>query len=247
MPTPRISRKVNEFNVYINSTDAYQLQVDPATGIPNWQRLGLTATESAEWTSKRVYWRDTLFPKYSNPETSSSPVKKQVQNFIRDFRAFANPLLDRMAVGGAVSVADGAAFNFVVERDTVPTPRGKINHTPLAGFQPLGGGELRVRVRTNEDASRASRHPLADGVEIRWAIITPPSGTQEPIPPSPPAPGAGTTPPATIEQCPHSHISKKALFVLETGRENKNKMLCAFFRWVNFSNSANNGPLERAV
>ncbi len=229
----RIPDSIQAFDKYINTTDNYQQAEDPLATVPETThaaRLGLSPAESDAWSAKRVYWRDTLFKKYSNPITSSSTVKKDVQLFMRDFRTFANPLLNKMVASGAATTDNGAIFNFVAVRDTTPTPRGKINDIPFCKLIPLGGGELKIKVRTTDDGNRASRHPLSDGVEVRWAVVAPASGN-----------GNDPILPTISSDCPNTLISPKAIFILETGEGSKNKNLYCFFRWINLSNPAHNG------
>ncbi|MBP9152516.1 MAG: hypothetical protein KBF73_09560 [Flavobacteriales bacterium] len=234
MSKPRIPEAILAFNDYINTTDDYQSAINPLTvplGTSNAIRLGLNTNESDAWTAKRTYWRDKLFPKYSNPITSSSSVKAEVRNFMKNFRAFANPLLNKMVASGAATSDDGNVFNFVAVRDTTLTARGKMDDIPFVKLAPNGGGEVKIKVRTSTDSNRASRHPLSDGVEIRWAIIIPHFGAAEAL-----------ALPETSGDCPHSFISSRAIFTLATGEESKNRNLYCFFRWINLANPSHNGP-----
>lgn len=248
MANPRIPQSIPAFNSYLNSSDTYLQTIDPSTGNPVYERLTLTASEAGEWHSRRVFWRDTLYPKYIDANQSTKTVKEDVAVFMKSFRLFANPLLDKMASSGAAITADGNALNFVVNRDTSPTPRGKINDVPYVQITPLGLGEVRVRVRTSEDASRASRHPLADGVEFKYVIVDNAPVVTNPVP----APGSDTGSNETRtggtgrillpEDCPNTVVSKKALSNLTLGSAASGKRLNCYARWVNLSNPANNGP-----
>jgi hypothetical protein len=255
MSSTRIPENISEFNSYINATDDYQKALDPS-GIPpgatNASRLGLVSGESTGWTEKRDYWHDTLYPAYNNPITSSSTVKQQVKLFMKDFRTFGNPLLNRMAASGAATSDDEAVFRFVAVRDTVPTERGKIDDIPFGKLIPMGGGEFKIKVRTTSDSTRSSRHPLSDGVEVRWAVVAPTSeaatGAGTGADPAPTGPGsAAAAPPTVSSDCPNTIMSPKAIFVLATGEASKNKNLYCFFRWVNQSKPANNGQWSERV
>lgn len=133
-----------------------------------------------------------------------------------------------MAASGNAIAADEAAFNFVVNRDTTPTVHGKIEGVPFLKVQPIGGGEMKLRARTSNDGNRASRHPLADGLEVRWVALV----SDRTI----------ATPPTTTAQCPNVFISPRALLIIALEPENKNKMFYCFIRWVNLGKPANNGP-----
>ena len=119
------------------------------------------------------------------------------------------------------SEADRTALN-IPERDSEPTARGKIEVAPDVNITSLAGGFMKIRCRIDEDADRASMHPLADAIEMRYFI--------------------GTSAPATAEDAPNSFISKKALFTFEAGSENGGQRLYIFCRYMNLSNQANNGP-----
>lgn len=117
---------------------------------------------------------------------------------------------------------DRGALN-LPERDAA-TERTKIETTPLAKIIPMEGGDLKIRVRTTTDGNRASKHPDADHVEIRYALV---GGNSEPQIPSPtypgnPSPPANSAPiaqkvPTTAAECTNSRISKKAIFIVSLG------------------------------
>jgi len=240
MSNSRVPQTISGFNAYINTTDTYQLAIDPITLMPNYQRLGLSLVQSGDWTAKRVFWRDTLYPKYTDENTSTTVVKKNVKKFMKDFRTFANPLLNIMAASPNATQADEAAFKFVITPDA-PTERGKIVDVPFIKIKPLGGGEMKFGARTSEDMSRPSRHKLADGLEVRWVILTAPQNSETPTDPSIPV-GKTAALPLTADECPNSFISPKASFEKAFGQANQNKMFYCFIRWINLINPENNGP-----
>jgi len=240
MARTRIPDTISGFNKYINSTDKYQLAIDSSSLIPNWQRLSLTAAESGNWSAKRAYWRDILYKKYSDKNTSTSVIKKGVKKFMKEFRAFANPLLNRMTASAAATSADEAAFNFVITPGK-STRRGKIDDVPFIKLTAMGGGEMKFGARTSEDISRPSRHSLADGLEIRWMIMIAPQNHESPNVPGIPA-AKVVLPPSTADECPNNAISTKAIFRKAFGQINQNKMLYCFIRWVNLVKPENNGP-----
>ena len=81
---------------------------------------------------------------------------------------------------------------------------------------------MKIRTRIDKDATRASMHPLADGVEMRYQV--------------------GGTQPANATACAGSVISKKALFTFDTGSGSGEKKFYCFCRYVNLSTPANSGP-----
>jgi hypothetical protein len=157
-----------------------------------------------------------------------------------------------MAASKAATSDDALMFPFVLVRDTVPTERGKINDIPFSKLIPLGGGEFKIKVRTTDDGTRASRHTLSDGVEVRWVVVAPTSeattGAGTGAGPIPTNPGsAAAAPPTVSSDCPNTMMSPKAIFILATGEASKNKNLYCFFRWVNQSKPANNGQWSERV
>jgi hypothetical protein len=245
MSNARIPNSITGFNAYINSTDNYQLQSDILPpGPQHWQRLGLTATESMEWTNRRIIWRDDLYPKYSDDNTNTKVITANVKLFMKNFRTFANPLLNRMASSPNVRPADEAAFKFVANRDTTPTERAAIEVTPHPLLQTLAGGMVKVKVRMFSDATRASMHPDADAVELKYSVAAN-AASSTPTPPSPGTPAGGAaTPaiPATVDDCTSYFISKKSSFNLALGTAAEGKKLYVFFRWVNLSKPEKSGP-----
>ena len=240
----RIPETIPAFNSYINSTDTYLQTIDPVTLISNGTRLTLNAAESAQWNTKRVFWRDTLYPKYADENQRTKTVVKDVALYMKSFRTFANPLLDKMASCGFATTADETNLKFVVFKDTTPTPKGKINDVPYVQITPLGLGEVKMRSRTSEDATRSSRHPLSDGIEYKYLIVPESAGTSKP--PATTSPGSPSTPAAIgmvlPEDCTNSVVSKKALSTIALGSTASGKRLLLYARWVNLSNPANSGP-----
>ncbi|MEW6027275.1 MAG: hypothetical protein AB1599_08270 [Planctomycetota bacterium] len=112
----------------------------------------------------------------------------------------------------------------VPPRDLEPTPRGKIETKPYIDLEPAGGGSIKVRCRETTDRTRASRHPLADGIECRYTFVP-----------------VGEMAPENWDDCPKTVVSKKALFKIQCGAKVIGQRFYGFFRWVNLTNPANNG------
>lgn len=249
----RTPRQDGPFNDYINTT-ANVLADGTPTGA---DRLGLTPVQAAAWEQYRTDW-NTQYGLYTNKATRTSAVTSQKNNLRKAFTAFASPLLTAMSVHPALTAADRLAFN-LPEPDRTPTARGKINDIPVLKLSPLGGGSIKGMVRTSSDASRASRHPLADLIEVRYALL-PPSAAAQPQDPTAPAPTptptptpqpmAGMTgtptpvapaPPTGPDDCPLIFSSTKANFTIALGTAHRTKVMYAFVRWVNTVNPANSG------
>lgn len=140
----RVPITIPLFNDYINTTDDRLQTVRPPG--PNKYGLdyGFTPAELADWTSRRVDWRDVLYPKYTNPATSTSIVKADVQDFMDDFSEFAEPLLDEIATSSIAGNDEEAIFNIDLERDT-PTPAGVMTQEPGFKFEPSTHGVHNMR------------------------------------------------------------------------------------------------------
>lgn len=243
----RIDRTDGPFDAFITSSTDY-LQAETPT---NGERLGLSATELAEWDSRRDNWV-LIYAKHkdASKRTKTITAEKDLQK--KAFIQFANPLLTRMGVSPALTSDDRGALN-LPERDA-PTVRTKIETTPLAKILPMEGGDLKIRVRTTSDGNRASKHPDADHVEMRYALVSGGSDTGNPAPPDPtypPPPSSGTPSaqkvPTTAAECPNIKLSKKAIFIVSLGQEHSGKRIYAFFRWVNASKEENSSSWSSVV
>ncbi|MCF8275281.1 MAG: hypothetical protein K9J17_00995 [Flavobacteriales bacterium] len=246
MPT-RIDQSDGGFDSYITSTTDYLEAETPTNG----ERLGLTVGELTEWSSRRDAWV-LIYAKHkdASKRTKTITAEKDLQK--KAFIQFANPLLTRMSVSPALTSDDRGALH-LSERDA-PTERTKIETTPLAKIIPMEGGDVKIRVRTTEDGNRASKHPDADHVEMRYALVSVGQDTGSfpipdptiPRPPSDTAAGAQKVP-TTAAECPYSKISKKAIFIASLGQEHSGKRIYAFFRWVNASKEENSSSWSTVV
>ena len=226
------------FNAYITGSTTH---LETGT-TPNrrGEVLGLSTAELDDWIAWRDDW-EPLFAKYNDPSQRTTTVTKDVNDLMADFRLFAEPLLTRMSGSAALDNTDRDILH-LPERDKTPTARGKIDTSPMVSIKGLGGGQLKFRVRIDEDASRASMHPLADYVEIKYVI----QGEEPTGEPGPPEGGGGSDFPS-VEKATNYTISKKAMFVLDAGQTHTGKFIIAFVRWANASNPANSGPWSLPV
>jgi hypothetical protein len=231
----RIPTKDNLFLGYIVSSTAYLL-AEPTPGNPNWVRLGLTSDEKTSWDNFEIDWVLT-YPKYLDPGQRTKAITTHKNNIRKNFTAFASPILNRLQPQATIlTELDRTTLNLPVH-DTTPSPKGAITGVPVNDIIALGGGTMRIKARTSEDASRASRHPLADAIEVRYSVRTIASGNAEPEPGN----TGSNTPPETPEECPNTFSSTKANFKLVLGTSASGKKVYGFTRWINQKNPANNG------
>jgi hypothetical protein len=214
----RIPQSDGPFNDYLNLTANVLLDGTPNTGT----RLGLTGTQMTDWEDYRVAW-NANYESYTDPARRTKSVTNIKNTNRQKFIAFASPLLTAFSVHPALTENDRATFRLPAP-DKIPTERVKIDGVPVAELIPVVGAEIKIRVRTSTDSTRASRHPMADHVEMRYAVVA-----------------VGDAPPATAADCNLSAISTKAIFSVQVGQEHSGKRVYAFFRWVNASNAALNG------
>lgn len=223
----RINRADGAFDSYINTTAEYLGEGAPIT---HGDRLGLDAANFAAWQNHRTEW-NLIYAKYGDSSKRTKSVTAEKQARKKAFIAFASPLLTAMGVHPELNNDDRAALN-LPERDE-PTARGLIEEAPYAQLLPMSGGNMKIRVRTTSDGNRASKHPSADHVEMRYALLNATGIGDD---------GSVVVPPATAAQCPLSTINTKAIFIVALGQENSSKRIYAFFRWVNATNMAHSSP-----
>jgi hypothetical protein len=144
--------------------------------------------------------------------------QKEIETFVNSQIRF-NPLVSR----------DERIEMGVPPRDIKPTPRGKITTFPIIGLKGMGGGDLEVRCRVTTDQTRFSRHPLSDGIEVKYTWVP-----------------KGEMPPEGPEDCNKALTSKKARFIIHCGPKNAGESFYGFFRWGNLTNPENSGPWSKA-
>ena len=238
MGQSRVPSKDGEFDQYIRNTTEALGELGPP---PAFERLGFNALEHGQWDAFNARWID-IYPKYTNVSTRTSTITAEKNAIKAAFTPFASNLLNRMTTLPGITQADRDTFN-IHERDTTPTKRGKIDDTPVVQLEPTAVATVKIRVRTSHDAARSSIHPLADGVEIRYALVAPTSsnigsGDSEQIP----APTSKTIVPTMPDEAPLSYVSTKALFLLELPETASGKRLYGFLRWINQTDPRNSGP-----
>jgi len=218
MTKRRVPEKKGVFDQYVQNTTVYLLLL--VNTVLNWFRLGLTQAEMDKWEDYKDEWI-ALYPQYTNLDTRTTAITKRLNLLQKSITNFMMPLLDRFAASTAINVDDRVVFR-IPKRDKQPTPRAKITTIPFFDLKQIGGGQFKTRVRTKEDASRASMHPDADAYEIRYII--------------------SDTSPDSVNDMDKFSIKKKALDILDVDVKNSGKTMFYCIRWVNLSNPENSGP-----
>jgi len=104
--------------------------------------------------------------------------------------------------------------------------RSKIDTAVDLYAKSMEGCRVKYYCRIQNHDGKASLHPEADAVEIRYAI-----GTR----------------PANYAECPHSVIIKKAHPVLVLNENLHGQFIYAFARWVNLTKPDHSGPYGNMV
>lgn len=226
----RIPRQDGAFNSYIRATTNYLQENSDANAI----RLDLSPNPATEWGTRRTNW-DTIFALWEDPSKRTKTITAEKNAQKKAFIQFATPILTGISVHPALNADDRGVFN-LPERDA-PTDRSKILDTPFGKIISMDGGIVKIRLRTTIDGNRSSKHPDADHIEMRYALVDLNAKIIDPDLPTSSDLDTGTRSnngiPATAKDCTLSTISTKAIFTLDVGQENSGKRIYAFFRWVN--------------
>jgi len=144
--------------------------------------------------------------------------EKEISVFVKAY--LFNPLVtneDRLSMG-------------IPPRDYEPTPRGRIETIPVVELLAIGGGDIKTRCRVTRDQTRYSKHPLSDGIEVKYTWVP-----------------KGEMPPEKPEDCKNAYVSRKAQFIIHCGPGNAGETFWGFFRWVNLTTPANSGQWSNSI
>jgi hypothetical protein len=233
----RIPSSPAKFNSYVNTSDDYQSGTrSDRTPHENYKFWGWTTANDSDWSDKRTYWRDTLYPKYIDPAQVNSIVRKQVKDFIKAFHVFGNPLLNIIAAAPNVDETDSATMRFVLVRKKPVRHKDAIEEECFAQITQLGGGQLKFGCATEHDTKRKSVAATADGVVVSYTICTKN------------ADGSFTPPlPATPDDCAKQKTFSGATFTLETAGGGvtggtAGKTFAGFVQWNDSKHPTRIGP-----
>jgi hypothetical protein len=234
----------DSFNTYFNLVFNY-------LNLPgNIARLGISAVNLGELNTQKTEW-DILFPLSQSESTSTKQNRGERDDLRGDIEDTLRTIYDDIPES-VFNATDRSTLNLPL-RDTTRTTRGAITDIPIADGKAVGGGAVHFRVRVTQDATRASRHPLADGIEMKYIIINPaatpaPGGGSGTPTPGTPAGGSAAAPaaPASADDCQLIHFSKKSNFKVSFGASAAGKTLYCFFRWANHTTPANSSDWTTA-
>lgn len=207
--------KLGEYNTYVLAAVPY-LDTNKArlnVSTPNMDALNDLYSDTTGGTG----WVE-VYPLTRNRATSTGALRDRRNALRKDITDLLRVIYGD--VPQSVLTATDRNMLRIFERDNIPTKRGKIDTAPDVALLALEGGKIQQRLRVDTDATRASKHPLADG----WKRVA----------------KIGGGPPADHTECPIVESGTDALTTFDGGQENDGKRLYAFVRWINLSNAANN-------
>jgi len=230
MGSSRIPETIPKFNDYINATDDRLQSVNPDTLKKYGIDYGFSPAQNTEWNTQRVFWRDTLYPSYTNPLTSTSVVKANVRDFMSDFREFGNPLLDKIASSDIAGNEEEAIFNIDLERAEPVRPTTPISDNCMVAIANIGGGAMQLTGRSTTDQTRASVPVGAEGMMASYVIMD----------------AKPTVIPPANDKMMRDKFFGKAKTRVDFGPENSGKWLVVYFRWHSNTYPQFDGPLSQA-
>jgi len=222
--SPRIPRTIDLFNTYITQTNTYLLLGTPT----NWSRFGWLATEQAQWAAFGAQWAP-LYLKYSDKKGGrTTAITDQLHAIIEQCFTLnkTKGLLDRIAAAPTVTITDLQMFHIksgVLETPTHSVSKSPITDSVMVNFEPLGGGEIILKCRTQHGGSKPSIAPGADCVQYAYQV-------------------GGTAPESADATGLIRDLSTKSAFLLHSGLNNAGKTLYIFFRWNNTRHPDLAGP-----
>jgi len=194
--------------------------------VTNAVAWGIPAPAVAALVARRAEY-EPLYLKIENKNTRTPTdvlAHRQMREiYEKDIRIFVRKY-------GEIIPATGRNDIGLTDRDTEPTPRGKIETVPVVSLEAIGGGDIKTRCQVTTDATRYSRHPLADGIEVKYTWVP-----------------KGEMPPEKSDDCKNSLVSKKAQFIIHCGPGNAGETFWGFFRWVNLTTPANSGQWSNSI
>ncbi|MFN0275274.1 MAG: hypothetical protein ACKVPJ_05990, partial [Chitinophagales bacterium] len=146
--------------------------------------------------------------------------RKVYEKYVRDWAG------ERLLYNSAISVQQRSTLQITI-KDTVKTARPAIESAPFVDVEARKGARIVIECRVNGDSSRASIHPDADEVEVRYTVAT--------------------TVPASPADCNLTETSTKAKFTLELDIADAGKKFNGFFRWKNTTDKSKSGPWSLLV
>ena len=141
--------------------------------------LGLLMDEMNKVKDMTLLWASGdpanpgIYDLHRDKRTKTPVTRVKVVNFMKDYKAYVNPLLLRMSGSPVITSDDRAVLNIAE-----PVTSHSTTHTPIEEkcytlVEAVGGGSAQVSCKFESDATRSSIPETADAVEIRYRLDAP--------------------------------------------------------------------------
>jgi hypothetical protein len=178
----RIPRDIKRFAPYMQSTDKYQLTIDPSTMNPNYLRWKWTAAHSAAWSGFRQR-ADEYFAQYNTKAFRNDDVTKKLHLLRKEVAAYdkKHHLLNRISIyaGPSAPLTDFEIFR--VKRGTPLERKQTHSHVdppvPVVSVREIQHLTHRLRI-ANPAHSGRGRGDKIKYIQV-WMAITE-AGAKEP-------------------------------------------------------------------
>jgi hypothetical protein len=197
--------------------------------VTNAVTWGIPPTPVADLTARRAAYEPLYAKAQEKKDRTAGDVDRHRQmrkTYEKEIQVFVNAWLRY----NSLITRDERIEMGIPPRDLEPTPRGQIETLPVVSLNAIGGGDIKVRCQVTTDATRYSKHPLADGIEVKYTWVP-----------------KGEMPPEKPEDCKNTYVSKKAQFIIHCGPGNVGETFWGFFRWVNLTTPANSGQWSNSI
>jgi len=207
-------------------TSQAKLVNEVVTNAAGW---GIPTGEVTALTTRRAAYEPLYIKSQEKKDRTSGDVDRHRQmrkTYEKEIQIFINAWIRY----NALITRDERIEMGVPPRDFEPTPRGVIEAIPVVGLEAIGGGDVKARCQVTTDATRYSKHPLADGIEVKYTWVP-----------------KGEMPPEKSEDCKNALVSKKAMFIIHCGPGNAGETFWGFFRWINLTRPDNSGQWSKGL
>jgi len=212
-----------KFNLNVTNTHLTDATGCEVTFQRNWQRLGLLEDQKQQWENMSGLWLSKYIAS-QDPTKRTTTLVGEKNDLKRAFTEFAEAPLKTIEGSPNIVNADRDKFK-LPKRDSTPTAREPISDKPFTGLKGGSGCRVEFTHRTENDATRASKHPDADMIETRWVLLD-----------------ATVAPPNTPEECPNIELYTKAKHTMQFSISNAGKRLHTFSRWRNNTEPQKSSP-----
>jgi len=238
MSGPRIDPAAVQVDLYLRNGNFLLQKEDQVTHIKRGITLGMLSTELTKHADYRLKWSsddpDTpgIYDLHINPGTSTTVTAAEVQEFIVEYRAFMQPILDRISGSPFITTNDRKVLHIAA-----PVTSHTIDLTPIKPFcyanpKAEGAGDVTFKCKVDTSSSRAHKADGADAIELAMRL-DPPELEK--------APEGGTDTGTVVvkptmqdpDEATIREITTKCSFKRSYGVAKEGWVLNGFARWIN--------------